>query len=168
MSDLTSKHKETAVPLDKNEEILKAANVLFEPGQLVEVRLKKRDGRIASRYFKDHEKMAVGLAKEDASEKWAAAWWTLQQLKPGAHAGKQARGATKRGDIEAYRWLVPDAVLVVQGPAGGEIMSRGSCGCGAGESRGALSQTRRSGITRGQYSRRHDVVLRRRVANAKR
>ena len=77
MSELNSKNDRAAGAVDKKEEeILKAARVLFEPGQLVEVRLKGRDGHIASRYFKDHGKMAAVLAKEDATEKWAAAWWT--------------------------------------------------------------------------------------------
>jgi hypothetical protein len=91
-----------------HDQIFRAANLLFEPGQLVEVRLKGRDGRIASRYFKDHEKMAAVLAKEDASEDWAAAWWTLQQLRPVAHAGKQKGETTKRADVEAYRWIPID------------------------------------------------------------
>ena len=107
MSDLTLEHK-VAAPVSKRDEILRAANVLFEPRQLVEVRLKGRDGHIASRYYKDHEKMAAVLAKEDASEKWAAAWWTLQQLKAGAHVGKQTGETTKRADIDNYRWLVID------------------------------------------------------------
>jgi hypothetical protein len=51
--------------------------------------------------------MAAALAKEDATENWAA-WWTLQQLKPNAHAGKQKGETTKRVDVEAYRWLVID------------------------------------------------------------
>jgi hypothetical protein len=107
MSDLTLEHK-VAASVSKRDEILRAANVLFEPGQLVEVRLKGRDGHIASRYYKDHQKMAAVLAKEDASETWAAAWWTLQQLKPGAHAGKRSGETTKRDDIDNYRWLVID------------------------------------------------------------
>jgi hypothetical protein len=107
MSDLTSKHK-AAVPVSKRDEILRAANLLFEPGQLVEVRLKGRDGHIASRYYKDHDKMAAVLAKEDARERWAAVWWTLQQLKPRAHVGKEASETTKRADIEIYRWLPID------------------------------------------------------------
>jgi hypothetical protein len=108
VSDLTSKHKDAMVPVSKRDEILRAADVLFGPGQLVEVRLKGRDGHIASRYYKDHDKMAAVLAKEDASEKWAAAWWTLQQLKAGAHVGKQTGETTKRADIDNYRWLVID------------------------------------------------------------
>jgi hypothetical protein len=108
MSDAASHYDNATRPMGKQEEILRAANLLFEPGQLVEVRLKGRDGHIASRYYKDHEKMATFLAKEDASERWAAAWWTLQQLKPGAHVGKQTGETTKRADIEAYRWLVID------------------------------------------------------------
>ena len=108
MSDATSNNDQATRSMGKNEEILRAANLLFEPGQLVEVRLKGRDGHIASRYYKDHEKMAAVLAKEDASEIWAAAWWTLQQLKPKAYVGKQTGETTKRADIEAYRWLVID------------------------------------------------------------
>jgi len=109
MRELDSKNDRAAGAAEKTEnEILRAARVLFEPGQLVEVRLKGRDGRIASGYFKDHGKMAAVLAKENASQKWAAAWWTLQQLRPGAHAGKQKGETTKRADVEAYRWLVID------------------------------------------------------------
>jgi len=108
MSGSTSRDDNAKRPIDKQEEILRAANVLFEPGQLVEVRLKGRDGHIASRYYKDHDKMAAVLAKEDASEKWAAAWWTLQQLKPRAHVGKEASETTKRADVETYRWLPID------------------------------------------------------------
>lgn len=52
--------------------------------------------------------MAAVLAKEAATKRWAAAWWTLQQLKPKAHAGKQKGETTKRADVEAYRWLVID------------------------------------------------------------
>jgi hypothetical protein len=108
MGDIDSKNGSTPSGLGKKEEILRAARVLFEPGQLVEVRLKGRDGHIASRYYNDHERMAAVLAKEDAKERWAAAWWSLQQLRPNAHAGKQKGETTKRADVEAYRWLVID------------------------------------------------------------
>ena len=52
--------------------------------------------------------MAAVLRKEDATEKWAMVCWTLQQLKPNAHADKQKGETTKRADVEAYRWLVID------------------------------------------------------------
>jgi hypothetical protein len=108
MSDVNPQHREAPVPTGKKEEILKAVHVLFEPGQLFELRFKGRDGHITSRYYKDHEKMAAILAKENASDIWAAAWWTLQQLKPRAQVGKQTGETMKRADIEAYRWLPID------------------------------------------------------------
>ena len=108
MSDAASHYDNATRPMEKQEEILRAADALFEPGQLVEVRLKGRDGQIASRYYKDREKMAAVLAKQDATENWAAAWWTLQQLKAEAHVGKQTGETTKRDDIANYRWLVID------------------------------------------------------------
>ena len=52
--------------------------------------------------------MAAVLAKEDASEKWAAAWWSLQQLRPDAYKGKQTGETTKRADVDGYRWLAID------------------------------------------------------------
>ena len=93
---------------ETQEHIITAARLLFEPGELVEVRLKGRDGHIASRYYKDHDTMAAVLAKEDVKERWAAAWWTLQQLKPAADTGKEKGEMTKRVDVEVYRWLVID------------------------------------------------------------
>ena len=42
---------QAACSMSKKEEILCAANVLFEPGQLVEVRFKGRDGHIASAMY---------------------------------------------------------------------------------------------------------------------
>jgi hypothetical protein len=71
MSDAASNLNNARRSMDKKEEILRAANILFDPGQPVEVRFKGRDGEIASRYYKTQ--MAAVLAKEDVSDKWAAA-----------------------------------------------------------------------------------------------
>jgi hypothetical protein len=48
MSGVTSQKGEAGAPMVKKEEIVRAARVLFEPRQLVDIRLKGRDGHIAS------------------------------------------------------------------------------------------------------------------------
>ena len=89
--------------------IEQAISVLFKPGQLVEVRGKKIGGGIASKYYTDHEHMAEVIAKADASEKYEALWVTLQRVKPGTDATRNAdKPTTGRDDIEAYEWLVID------------------------------------------------------------
>jgi hypothetical protein len=46
VSEPTSDRDEATRSMGKKEEILRAANMLFEPGQPVEVRLKGREGHI--------------------------------------------------------------------------------------------------------------------------
>jgi hypothetical protein len=91
-------------------EITKAIDLLFEPGEIVEVRGKKLDGNIRSKYYIDHERMAQVLARADESGKFEALWYTLQRIKPEINGlTKQRLGlSTARNDIRSYQWLVID------------------------------------------------------------
>lgn len=90
------------------EEIQRAIGLLFQPGQLVEVRAKFRNGQMASLYFTDLARMARALAKNDANDEFQALWYTLQKLKPGINLTKDPGKATVRDDVACYEWLVID------------------------------------------------------------
>ncbi len=90
------------------EDIQRAISLLFQPGQLVEIRGKFREGGMASMYFTDLHKMARVLEKKDANGRFQAIWYTLQRLKPGIDQSKDPGKATSRKDIAAYEWLVID------------------------------------------------------------
>ena len=89
-------------------DISKAISILFQPGQLVEIRGKFREGGMASLYFTDLEKMGRVLDKNDQSGQFEAIWYTLQRLKPGTDKTKDPGKATSRDDILSYEWLVID------------------------------------------------------------
>ena len=90
------------------EDIQRAISLLFQPGQLVEIRGKFREGGMASMYLTDLDKMARVLERNDANGRFQAIWYTLQRLKPGIDQSKDPGKATSREDIAAYEWLVID------------------------------------------------------------
>src|SRR5208282_3695330 len=89
------------------DEIIKAVKLLFQPGQLVEIRGKRLDGGMASAYYTDHERMARVLAKNDDKGEFEAIWFTLQRIRPGTDQTK-VDSSTIRADITNYEWLVID------------------------------------------------------------
>jgi hypothetical protein len=90
MQEVDNKLRRPATPRDESgeEEIQRAIDLLFEPGQLVEVRAKSRAGTPSSRYFADHHKMAQFIAKANEKTGFEAIWYTLQTLKPGVADSK--------------------------------------------------------------------------------
>jgi hypothetical protein len=92
----------------------KAIRILFQPGDLVEVRGKLLTGKCRSKFYSDHQLLAAVIEKANASEKYEAIWCTLQKLKPSALNSKQRNESTGREDIQCYEWLVID----VDRPAG--------------------------------------------------
>ena len=89
-------------------EIQQAVEILFEPGQLVELRGKDHDGRMYSAYYRNLEKLARVLERNNHNENFEAIWYTLQKPKPGIDIGKPSGQTTNRTDIDCYRWLVID------------------------------------------------------------
>lgn len=92
----------------------KAISILFQPGDLVEIRAKLLTGKCRSKFITDHHKLAEVIAKANAKDEHEAIWCTLQKLKPSALDSKQRDESTGREDIQSYEWLVID----VDRPAG--------------------------------------------------
>src|SRR5215212_644645 len=98
-----------------SKELARTVETLFEPGDVVELRMFK-DGAISLGFFDDHEKLIELAEKYD--EKGYEVYVTLNRLKPelllrkgrsnkAARAGK-GDGASD-GDVAWRRWLFIDA-----------------------------------------------------------
>ena len=103
-------------------EILQAARVLFQPGDLVELRVPKaRRQRTVSGYFSDLEKLAKAAAQLE-QQKYPGVYWTLNPVNPELLARAEnktvpfAESTTSDGDIVCRRWLPVD--LDPKRPAG--------------------------------------------------
>ena len=101
---------------------LAAAHVLFEPGQVVEVRVPKAGKlRTISGYFDDFEKMAMALAQLEVS-RYAGVYWTLNSVNRALLSRAEnkvkpfADVTTSDVDILHRRWLPVD--LDPKRPAG--------------------------------------------------
>jgi hypothetical protein len=81
------------------DDIVTGIKLLFKPGQLVEIRGKRLDGTIFSKFFTDHERMARVLTKVD-EEGEEAIWYSVQELNTDVNwQNKQQFGlATNRDD----------------------------------------------------------------------
>ena len=90
--------------------IQQAIQTLFSPDDMVEVRGKKLDKKIRSKFYADQQQMVRALAKANAGGKFEALWYTLQRLKPGIDPEtKSVNGqTTNTSDILSYEWLVID------------------------------------------------------------
>ncbi len=82
------------------DDIVTGIKLLFKPGQLVEIRGKRLDGTIFSKFFTDHDRMARVLSKVDEESEFEAIWYTVQELKTDVNwQNKQQFGlATNRDD----------------------------------------------------------------------
>jgi P4 family phage/plasmid primase-like protien len=95
-------------------QIKQAAQVLFRPGDVVEVRIPKTRFGVISGYFIDHERMAREIARLDG-QKFPGVYWTLNPVAPDAiaradHKTLQIRSGegTKDTEIVSRRWLPID------------------------------------------------------------
>ena len=95
-------------------EVLHAARVLFQPGDLVEVRVPNaRQQRVISGYFTDFEKLAQEVARLEAM-RFAGVYWTLNPVDPqlvarADHKVKPyAKDTTTDGDVVRRLWLPVD------------------------------------------------------------
>jgi len=98
--------------------ILKTLNTLFEPGDVVELRvLSKNKYKNKIGYFKDFEKLALKAAKLDSNDNANHnTYVTLNRCKPGIFArcpdelnsSSEISSATSANDIESRRWLLVD------------------------------------------------------------
>ena len=77
-----STHAEDSQQINWND-VRKAHAILHQPGQQVEIRVLLKEGGAMSGRFDDEGKM-LGWLKDADSPDVAVAWWTIQQLSPGA------------------------------------------------------------------------------------
>ncbi len=100
-------------PLSANsdiDEIRRALGVLFEPGQVVELRaLRGRD--VTTGYFDDFEMLALQAAK--LSGHWDGIYVTIQRINPALLARRCNRmevggKGTGDGEVVGYRWIPLD------------------------------------------------------------
>src|SRR5215472_418362 len=95
------------------DEITRAASILFEPGQVIELRAKGSNGT-TSGYFNDPAKLAQAAERLSKNPETEAVYWTLQRCNPdllarSANVTKNyAKITTSDNDILSYRWLPID------------------------------------------------------------
>jgi hypothetical protein len=63
-------------------EIDRAISLLFETGDVVEVRIPKTRAGVVAGYFDDHAAMAAAIVRADAQYKPAGIFWTLNEIDP--------------------------------------------------------------------------------------
>lgn len=95
-------------------EIRRAVDILFRPGDVVEVRVPKAGRyRTISGYFSDFDELAAAVARLDQN-KWPGIYWTLNPVNPAlaARASEKlklyAEATTSDADILFRRWLPVD------------------------------------------------------------
>lgn len=96
------------------DEIRRAAGVLFEPGQVIEVRAFPEAGRPRSGYFNDIDQLAEKADALAADPSIAGIYWTVNPCAPDLLARRHnsigpARETTTDGGIVRRRWLLVDA-----------------------------------------------------------
>jgi hypothetical protein len=103
--------------LDVRDQIIHAAQTLFEPGQVTELRAIFKNGRVSSGYFDDFSALADIAATIDANGAPLGIYWTLNPVNPKClHRAKNKlideRGTkgnlTADKDILERRWLLLD------------------------------------------------------------
>jgi len=95
-------------------EIRRAVDILFRPGDVVEVRVPKAGRyRTISGYFSDFGELAAAVARLEQN-KWPGIYWTLNPVNPAlaARASEKlklyAEATTSDADILCRRWLPVD------------------------------------------------------------
>ena len=95
-------------------EIRRAVDILFRPGDVVEVRVPKAGRyRTISGYFSDFDELAAAVARLEQN-KWPGIYWTLNPVNPAlaARANEKlklyAEATTSDADILGRRWLPVD------------------------------------------------------------
>ncbi len=96
------------------EEIRQAAGVLFEPGQVVEVRAIVDGGGPWNGYFDNFDTLAEKIDALAADPKFTAIYWSLNVVNPALIARREntiSRAVSGAGeaDITRRRWLLVDA-----------------------------------------------------------
>jgi hypothetical protein len=94
------------------DEILRAAKILFEPGDVTELRILGRDSKVISGYFDDFEAMADAATRANGA---TGVYALLNPAKPAllARAANRVRVISKEPltndhDVEMRRWLLFD------------------------------------------------------------
>ena len=81
---------------------------LFEKGELVNVRLLSRDGKMVSRFFCKRSEILAFVEELDPEPDAAAIYAQLQVLNPESLADISGGGGVKRHHVSKYRWFVVD------------------------------------------------------------
>jgi hypothetical protein len=94
-------------------EIERAISLLFDPGDVAEVRILSTSARVVSGYFDDHTAMASAIVRADAQYK-TGIYWTLNRINPALlgraynRLRERAQLATADNNIFRRRWLPVD------------------------------------------------------------
>jgi len=86
-------------------EIQRSISVLFQPGQLVNVRGRKESG-MSSHLYDDLEQAARAIEKASQNEEYKALFYTIQRIKPGTVL--EPFKGVRDEDIDSYEWFVID------------------------------------------------------------
>src|ERR1700681_3842838 len=86
-------------------EIQRGISVLFQPGQLLNVRGLK-EGGMSSHLYDDLEQVARVIEKANQNEDFKALFYTIQRIKPGTVL--EPFKGVREGDIASYEWFVID------------------------------------------------------------
>lgn len=69
-------------PKADHEEIERGISLLFQPGDVVEVRIPKTTAGVVSGYFDDHWALAAAIQEADTKYKAAGVYYVLNQIDP--------------------------------------------------------------------------------------
>jgi hypothetical protein len=101
-------------PLADRAEIERAISILFEPDDVVEVRIPKTRAGVVSGYFDDHSMMAEALRQADAKYRAAGVYYVLNRINPSLlgraynRLKERAESTTADNNILVRRWLPVD------------------------------------------------------------
>jgi hypothetical protein len=98
------------------EEILRSINILFDAGQIIELRAVGTHQGTCVGFYRDRNKLAAHTAKISAHPTTSAVYWTLQDVDPVLFERASDRFVTRVGagvcttdkEVLRYRWLLVD------------------------------------------------------------
>jgi hypothetical protein len=106
--------QEVAKPVPNQEEILRSIRLLFDDGQVIELRAPATKKQTQSGYYDDFQKFAKDAAGLSSQESVPAVYWTLQNVNPALlsrsanHIKAHAKFSTTDAEIIEYQFLPLD------------------------------------------------------------
>ena len=110
----TTAKSRTKVPLADPTEIGRAISLLFQPGDVVEVRIPKTRAGVVAGYFDNHQTMTTAIREADTTYRAGGVYYTLNRINPALlgrsynRLRERAEYTTADNNILGRRWLPID------------------------------------------------------------